>query len=181
MYKIYGIDGEQEVSMSNRLEILLARQAAEKLKAAQPKPVKAKTPKAAKPRTVAQKYAKPQEPERVEFNPPFTMLEIVDSLTPAEAANPKIVAGVIAAAIIDQIMRTQRRLEMMSSTMSDNLAWITAAPFAERVDLKRVFSTAMMLTDALEFRSGQGEGDAVRALHQIEKALLEKKMEGEGR
>ena len=165
----------------SRLEVLLARAAAEKLKAAQPKPEKAKTLRVAKPRVVKPKPQPAPESGPTKFEPQSSLLECIETFTPEQAADPKIVAGTITLFVIEQIMRTDRKTEIMSDNMSEQLAWLTAAAFANKIDLKRVFSTAMMLTDAIEFRGGLfcDEGELVRRLHQIETALLKQKMKRE--
>jgi len=168
--------------MSNRLEMLRARMRAEEAAAAA-KPVKQVKPRAVKPTTAkpkaAKPKAKPEKPTPVVFDPKPSLLECISTFTPEEAANPKVVAGTITLFAIEQIMRSERWIAILSDNMSENLAWLAAAPFAEKVDLKRVFSTAMMLTDAIEFRGGSfQEGEIVRRLHQIEKKLIEQQMKG---
>jgi len=149
--------------MSKHLEVLLARQAAEKVKAAA-KPLKVKTSKPVAP-----------EPAAIVFDPKPTLMECIQKLTPEEASNPHTVAGTVTLFVIDQIMRTPRQCALLNDAMSDSLAWLTAAPFMDKVNLKRVFSTALTLVDAVECRSGSEEGSGIRALHEIERVLLQRK------
>lgn len=168
----------------NRLEKLIEKMHREQELRKVAQPVKVKTPKVKVPRIAKVKAVKVAKPapaaheETLVFNPPITLIDAVKQLTPAEASNPKIVAGTITLFIIDQIMRTPRKFDVMSSAMSENLAWLTAVPFADKVDLKRVFSTALTLTDAVECRGSCEEGEAVQRLHEIERMLIERKMEG---
>jgi hypothetical protein len=159
-------------------EAVKAAKTAEKLraaaeKAAAPKP--AKPVKPVKPKKIAVRFVEPiAEPEHIEFNPNPTLMECIQRLTPAEAANPKWVATSVTLFIIDQIMRTDRQCAVLSDVMSDNLAWLTAEPFTEKPNLKRMLSTALLLADSIECRSQSEEGSGIRKLHELERALLQR-------
>jgi len=134
--------------------------------------------KAPKPRHVrsAQPMKPSEEPEHIEFDPKPTLMECVQKLTPEEASNPKWVATSITLFVIDQLLRTPRQCALLSDTMSDNLAWLTSEPWTEKPNLKRVLSTALLLVDAIECRSGGEEGSGIRSLHEIERVILQRKM-----
>ena len=129
-----------------------------------------------KPVKVAARFLKPtvQEPEHTVFNPNPTLMECIQKLTLAEAANPKWVATSITLFIIDQILRTDRQCAVLSDVMSDNLAWLTAEPFTEKPNLKRMLSTALVLADSIECRSQSEEGSGIRKLHELERVLLQR-------
>lgn len=164
----------------NRLEVLLARAAAEKSKAAEKsvKPVKIAKPKTTRAKAMTAKIEKP-EPQQIEYNPPISLADAVRALTKEEASDPKNVAMTISLHLFDQLMRSSRpSFDTLSDGALADLAYITAQTYEQKPDLKQVFSRAIRIADCIEFRTGAEEGSVMRALHEMERLLVAQKLKG---
>jgi hypothetical protein len=153
--------------MNNRLEVLRARMHAEEAKVA--KKPKVKVTKSVKLAPVAQ--------EVVGFNPPMSLTDAVTTLSPEEAASPKVVAATVALQLLDQLMRSSRpTTDFFSDRMLEDLTFIQAQVWAEKPNLDQVFARAISIADGIEFRTGGEEGSGIRKLHEIERMLIAQKM-----
>jgi hypothetical protein len=163
----------------NKIEKLVQRMRDEEARKAV-KPIRAKVVKVKALRPVRSAHpTKPvvPEPERLEWvETKPTLREAIASLTPEQASSEKNVATVVALHVIESIMRSPRQFDTLSAKMSSDLAWLTAEPWTAKVNLKRMFSTALVFCDSLECRGQSPEGSGIKALHEIEKILLERKI-----
>jgi hypothetical protein len=148
-------------------------QARKAAKAAVEKPAKVKTPRAPKPKVLKPVKSQPMPTEATTFDPPMSLMDAIKSLTPEQAGNPKVVAMTISLQLFTQLMQSSNP---MFSTLSDNalhdLAYITSQAFEEKPDLKQVFSRAVTVADSIEFRTLSEDGEGIRRLHEIERALV---------
>lgn len=158
--------------MSSRLEILQARMREENARAAAKAAEKtAKPPKVAKPK-VAKPVPTEEPPE-----PPFPLTDVATSLTKDEIGSTQNIIMTYSFAIFDELIRCGgSSLSALSDGEMSDMAYVTAQAFEAKPNLQRVITTALRVVDSIEVRLGTSEGEAIRRLRTLEKALVAQKM-----
>ena len=162
----------------SRIDVLRAKMHAEESSAAaKPRAVKVKAPKVKSVKVTKPALVAPPA-EAVVFDPKPTLMECIQKLTSEEASSPKNVVATVMLFIADELLRCPRpTMSTLSDNMLANYVFICEQVWADKPDIKRVLSCAVGIVDGIECRSGSGgEGDAITRLHQLEQALVRRKM-----